>query len=163
MGVFISLSFQNCSNKLTQNECNTEEQVSKQLFFSTFKQTTCLALLSKQLFLCKHFLLLSNSIHFYLFKCLPLSNFSQNFIFFVSDQLFLSISFSNCFHKSLSKVVLVALLLSKFKLRSSEIIEYDKCDNYQVTAMKDTQISRVMTNIGESVEDFDSCKCPTVK
>jgi len=33
----------------------------------------------------------------------------------------------------------------------------------QVTAMKDTQISRVMTNIGESVEDFDSCKCPTVK
>ena len=123
----------------------TQRSRSASNFFSTFEQTT---------FLCKNFLLLSNSIHFYIFNC---------FRFFVFEQLFWSISFSNCFHKSLSKVVLVTLLFSKFKLRSPEITEHDKSDKYQVTAMKDTQISRVMTNIGESVEDFDSCKCPTVK
>ena len=33
----------------------------------------------------------------------------------------------------------------------------------QVTAMKDTQISKVLENIGQSVADFDSCKCPAVK
>jgi len=32
-----------------------------------------------------------------------------------------------------------------------------------VTEMKDTQLSKVLENIGQSIADFDSCKCPPVK
>ena len=33
----------------------------------------------------------------------------------------------------------------------------------QVTKMKDGQIGSTMERIGETVADFDSCKCPSVK
>jgi len=39
-----------------------------------------------------------------------------------------------------------------------------KCNTEEaVTTMKDAQISKVLTSIGQSVEGFDSCKCPAVK
>jgi len=40
----------------------------------------------------------------------------------------------------------------------------DDCNTEEaVTAMKDTQIGKVLENIGQTVENFDSCKCPPVK
>jgi len=40
----------------------------------------------------------------------------------------------------------------------------DDCNTEEmVTNMKDSQIKRVMENIGQSLADFDSCKCPAVK
>merc|ERR1712212_528683 len=40
----------------------------------------------------------------------------------------------------------------------------DDCNTEEsVTNMKDSQISKVLKSIGETIADFDSCKCPAVK
>jgi len=40
----------------------------------------------------------------------------------------------------------------------------DECNTEEaVTEMKDNQISKVLESIGQTVENFDSCKCPPVK
>jgi len=40
----------------------------------------------------------------------------------------------------------------------------DECNTEEaVTEMKDTQLGKVLENIGQSIADFDSCKCPPVK
>ena len=52
------------------------------------------------------------------------------------------------------------LALIFFRYHSPSEIPNDK---YQVTTMKDSQLIRVHKDIGRSVADFDSCKCPAVK
>ena len=36
-------------------------------------------------------------------------------------------------------------------------------DHHQVNAMKDSQVSRILTTVNTSIKDFDSSKCPAVK
>jgi len=45
----------------------------------------------------------------------------------------------------------------------NKLMQHDCNTEEQVTAMKDTQIGKVLKDIGSSVADFDSCKCPAVK
>jgi len=45
----------------------------------------------------------------------------------------------------------------------NKLLEDDCNTEEAVTNMKDNQISKVMESIGQTVADFDSCKCPAVK
>ena len=51
----------------------------------------------------------------------------------------------------------------------SELLAYNTSpspchhDHNQLNAMKDSQVSRILTTINTSVKDFDSSKCPAVK
>jgi len=56
-----------------------------------------------------------------------------------------------------------AYLMEAVETCSNKLMEDDCNTEETVTDMKDSQISKVMRAIGESVADFDSCKCPTVK
>jgi len=54
-------------------------------------------------------------------------------------------------------------LVDAIETCGNKLLENDCNTAETVTAMKDTQISKVLENIGQSVADFDSCKCPAVK
>merc|ERR1712037_700588 len=45
----------------------------------------------------------------------------------------------------------------------NKLLQHGCHSEEEVTTMKDTQLSRVLENIGQSVADFDSCKCPAAK
>jgi len=46
---------------------------------------------------------------------------------------------------------------------SSHLTEHECNSEEQVTAMKDEQIKTILTQLKSSVQEWDSCKCPTVK
>jgi len=54
-------------------------------------------------------------------------------------------------------------LVDAIETCGNKLLENDCNTAETVTAMKDTQIGKVLENIGQSVADFDSCKCPAVK
>jgi len=45
----------------------------------------------------------------------------------------------------------------------NKLLQHGCHSEEEVTTMKDSQLSRVLENIGQSVADFDSCKCPAAK
>jgi len=45
----------------------------------------------------------------------------------------------------------------------NKLMQHDCNSEKNVNAMKAAQISKVLENLGESVANFDSCKCPPVK
>jgi len=46
---------------------------------------------------------------------------------------------------------------------ANHLTEHDCNSEEEVTDMKDHQIKSILTNLNSSVQDWDSCKCPTVK
>jgi len=54
-------------------------------------------------------------------------------------------------------------LVDAIETCGNKLLENECNTEEAVTDMKDKQISQVMANIGASVSDFDSCKCPAVK
>merc|ERR1719158_1220233 len=54
-------------------------------------------------------------------------------------------------------------LMDSIETCGNKLTEDDCTTEEAVTNLKDNQIRRIMENIGQTVADFDSCKCPAVK
>jgi len=55
------------------------------------------------------------------------------------------------------------LNVATIEVCGNKLLQHGCHSEEAVTTMKDTQLSRLLTNIGRSVADFDSCKCPAIK